>query len=287
MITVIIPTYNDWQRLSLCLRSLEQQTLDKNEFEILIVDNNPCHNVPSNFFLPVNARVFHEPIPGSYAARNQGVQKAEGEILAFTDSDCIADKNWLLNGLLFFQENNEVGIAAGKIELIYANEKKTLAEMYEEVFSFKQDRTASKGLSVTGNMMVRKHVFDLVGPFNAQLYSGSDFDWCRRATAKGFKLSYASEIVIRHPARSEMLSLIKKFKRVAGKGYESRLTAIYMLLRSFLPPSPRDGIVPIKIYGKGLSVLNKIQIYFLHYYFRVIFGFEATRVSFGKRPQRA
>src|SRR5690554_6136694 len=87
-VSVIIPTYHDWERLRLCLDSLNRQTYPKERYEIIVVNNDPEDVVPANFVVPNNFTILEESKPGSYAARNRAIQAAKGEIYAFTDSDC-------------------------------------------------------------------------------------------------------------------------------------------------------------------------------------------------------
>src|SRR5690606_31479653 len=98
LISVIIPTYHDWDRLQLCLNALSNQTLSEDKFEIIVVNNDPDDIAPEILDIPSNAKIINESKPGSYAARNLAVRDARGEIFAFTDSDCIPDSKWLENG---------------------------------------------------------------------------------------------------------------------------------------------------------------------------------------------
>ncbi len=60
------------------------------------------------------ARMIHEPLPGSYAARNQGLSQARGNIVAFTDADCIPNPDWIEKGVRTLQKFPECGLVAGK-----------------------------------------------------------------------------------------------------------------------------------------------------------------------------
>src|SRR5699024_9727039 len=114
--SVIIPSFNDWERLLMCINALDQQTLEKEQFEVIVVDNSKAGNIPSNLILPSWVQLLHEPKPGSYAARNKGAGNAEGEILAFTDSDCIPKKNWLSNAQKVF-ETKICDLIGGEIDI--------------------------------------------------------------------------------------------------------------------------------------------------------------------------
>ena len=54
-ISIIIPTYKDWARLSLCLQALADQTYDSSLFEIIVVNNYTADKVPDGYFIPKTA----------------------------------------------------------------------------------------------------------------------------------------------------------------------------------------------------------------------------------------
>src|SRR5262245_50422661 len=111
-ISVIIPVYNDTERLRTCLTALADQTYPRDRYEVIVVDNGstiPPRSLVESFPGFVFAE---ESKPGSYAARNRGLQIARGDVLAFTDSDCIPDRHWLAAGereLAMHPQNGFVG----------------------------------------------------------------------------------------------------------------------------------------------------------------------------------
>ena len=102
-ITVVLCTYNRCDSLANALQSLAAQTFATPvDWEILIVDNNStdgtreiverfCRVYPNHF------RYIFEPRPGKSYALNTGLQHCDGEILAFTDDDIMAEPTWLEN----------------------------------------------------------------------------------------------------------------------------------------------------------------------------------------------
>ena len=93
-VSVIIPTFHDWNRLQSVIDALKKQTYPKDHLEVIIINNDP-EDSPPELDLPDNFRIISESKPGSYAARNKGISAAKGEILAFTDSDCIPYPDWI------------------------------------------------------------------------------------------------------------------------------------------------------------------------------------------------
>ncbi|WP_282040880.1 glycosyltransferase family 2 protein [Halomonas alimentaria] len=212
-VSVIIPTYCDWEGVDTCLAGLRELTGLAPCPEIFVVNNAPEDGPSAVIAWPDNSRLLNEPKPGSYAARNRGIAEARGEVLAFLDADCSPQPGWLESALACL-ETQGADLVAGHIQLTYRGSKLTPAECYEKAFAFRQAQNVEQGVAVTANLVVKREVFDSVGVFNEKMMSGGDFEFTRRATAAGFKLVYCPNAVVRHPARNTLSSLAQKAKRV-------------------------------------------------------------------------
>jgi glycosyltransferase involved in cell wall biosynthesis len=94
-VSVIIPVYNDVERLVLCLEALGKQTYARDRFEVVVVDNGSTSTIrPVVEAFPYCVAAF-EAQPGSYAARNRGIAVSRGEIVCFTDADCVPSEGWI------------------------------------------------------------------------------------------------------------------------------------------------------------------------------------------------
>lgn len=240
-VSVIIPTYYDWERLQLCLNALSMQTYDQEKFEIIIVNNAPDDKAPSSIIFPKNSILLNEEKSGSYAARNKALNIAKGEIYAFTDSDCQPLNNWLEVAVEYFKNHSEIERIGGEIRLFSENEKMNYLEIYEVFFAFPQKDFVQSGMAATGNMISRKSVFDKVGVFNDSLMSGGDGEWGRRAELQGSQIAYLENCIVLHPTRADSNSIYIKNKRLAGGHIllakeKSKLAVCLLLLRTVLPP---------------------------------------------------
>jgi len=94
-VSVIIPVYNDPERLKTCLQALEEQTYPQSSYEVIVVDNGSDESIEPIVTEFNQAKAGYEPHPGSYAARNKGLSLARGEVIAFTDADCIPALDWI------------------------------------------------------------------------------------------------------------------------------------------------------------------------------------------------
>jgi GT2 family glycosyltransferase len=217
-ISVIIPTYNDWDRLEKCLKQLHPSVQGSVEYEIIVVDNAPNHSPPGWLADLPHVRLLHEPSPGSYTARNHGAAIAAGKFLAFTDADCIPDSNWLSNASRFFSEQ-KCDMIGGEVTIFHEEHGDRWPYIYEKHAAFRQSKNVSKNQSVTANFFVSRVVFEHLNGFYNEIKSGGDFEFSSRAVNNGYRLAYAENVIVLHPARTTLGSLFKKQKRFAAWGY--------------------------------------------------------------------
>lgn len=288
-VSVIIPTYHDWKRLQLCLYALSKQTYPQENFEILVVNNDPEDKAPDNLLLPENCTLLEEEKPGSYAARNKALSVAKGEIYAFTDSDCQPQSDWIEVAVDFFSERPECDRIGGKIELIMSGDKPTWSEIYEKAFAFRQKEFVKvQGMAATGNMVAKKMAFDSTGLFNDGLMSGGDAEWGVRADNKGFKIAFVDSCVVWHPTRSKLSELVQKTRREAGGHYKLnrkkgvRLT-FFNITIGLLPPI--KSIFKLSSMQE-LKFKEKVIAFFIRYYLRLVSTFEKVACLFGKKAER-
>lgn len=243
-VSVVIPVRDDTERLMLCLEALGNQTYPNDRYEVLVVDNGSKESLEPVVSRFVNAAVVREDQPGSYSARNKGLSLARGEIIAFTDADCIPVSTWIEKGVEKLLEVPGCGLVAGRIEVFYKNSERVNAiELYESVTVFRQQRTLEVWqFGVTANLFTFRSVFEDVGFFDDSLISGGDYEWSRRVYWHGYKQVYAEDACVHHPARSSLSELHKRVAREARGAHDLRqsnaphLESKRNFLLLFLPP---------------------------------------------------
>jgi glycosyltransferase involved in cell wall biosynthesis len=216
-VSIIIPVFNQDQELLQCLSALGRQTYPGNHFEAIVVDNGsdePIGHLTEHFSF---VRVIREPKPGSYAARNRGIEASRGELLGFTDADCVPAGNWIERGVRAVQRLPRAGIVAGKIALTFHDPNKpTGAELFETVFGFQQEAFLRWGFSATANLFTTRETVNQVGLFDERLMSGGDMEWGQRLLARGLAQEYGDDVCVSHPARRSLGQLWRQTIRVAG-----------------------------------------------------------------------
>jgi glycosyltransferase involved in cell wall biosynthesis len=215
LFSVIIPTFNRWESLQGTLLSLFRQEFDKSSFEIIVVDDGSSDETDSEtkkiMEREPNLRYFRQTNSGPAKARNLGLSQAKGSIVAFIDSDALADKKWLANAKIYF-DRQDVFALEGKI-ITPAGSKIGLFSHYFE--------NPRGGLYQTCNMFFRKDVLLSVGGFDERFkkehFFREDSDLIFSLAEKGYpieQIPFAPDVIASHPPRKESpLSIINRAKR--------------------------------------------------------------------------
>lgn len=207
-VSIIVPVYNGQKTLDLCIKSLLIQGYPKQKYEVIVIDNNSTDNTKQ---IICNYPVIYafESKKGSYAARNKGIGLARGEIILFTDSDCVVDYNWI-EKMIENLRDPKIGAVGGKV---LAYHPSTSVEKYLDVIGALDNKTSinSKNPSIaTANAGIRKQVLEEVNYFDDSFISGGDYDITWRISQLDYKIEYANEAIIYHIHPSNLKSLFKK-----------------------------------------------------------------------------
>jgi len=106
--SVIVPAYNAQDTLGSCLAALQAQSLPRDRYEVIVVDDGSTDRT-ADIARQYGARLLHQPNAGPAAARNRGAQAARGEILLFTDADCSPARDWIERMTEPFRDAEVVG----------------------------------------------------------------------------------------------------------------------------------------------------------------------------------
>lgn len=217
-VSLIIPVYNEPSGISQTLNSLAELNHSSSK---LVVDNASTDNTRDVIRNYANDHdnvhlLIEDDIQGSYAARNKGIQHAEGDVLAFLDADETVDENWLETALEAM-DTQDVDYLGCNVELTLPED--TLIGRYNAQTGFPvKQYLDEEHYAPTCALLVRRDVFEDVGPFDSRLISGGDREFGERVYEAGYDQGYAEDAVVYHPARTSFGSLAKKNVRV-GRGF--------------------------------------------------------------------
>jgi len=212
LVSVIVPHLNDYDNLDACLTLLRAQSFPSDRTEIIVADNGSSRGPDAvRRIVGTRGRFVEVAERGAGPARNAGVRASRGEALAFIDSDCRPHPRWLEEGLAELQSADFVG---GRVDVLVEDPRRmTAAEAFESVFAFRNDHyVKDRNFTVTASMFVWRSVFDAVGGFDNGV--PEDLDWCRRARRQGYRIGFAPNSIVGHPARRTMTELKRKWRRL-------------------------------------------------------------------------
>lgn len=196
-VSVIIPAYNASKTIAKTIEAcLCQSCLP---FEVIVVDDGSCDDTAQivQKFKSVNY-VFQDNA-GPAAARNRGAKAAQGEILLFTDSDCVPHSDWIEKIVVGFQQ---VNVAAVMGSYGIANPRSLLSTVIQAEIMFRHYQIMPNYPKAFGsyNVGIRKEVFNAVGGFDFfyPRASGEDNDLSYKIVEKGNVIFFARDAVVDH-----------------------------------------------------------------------------------------
>jgi len=212
--SVIIPAFNAGKTLPDTLVALKQQSVSPDEYEVIVVDDGSTDETAA-LAHRFGAQCITQPNRGPAAARNHGVRVARGEIILFTDADCIPDRDWIRQMTLPFQNERTVGVKGA-----YRTRQTDLAARFAQAeFEDRYDllkTVAAIDMVATYSAAFRRDVFITIGLFDESfpVANNEDVEFSYRLCAAGYILEFNPEALVyhRHPD-SFTKYLILKFKR--------------------------------------------------------------------------
>ncbi len=219
-ISVIIPTYNRKSELKKLLCSLNDQTLPPSQFEIIVVDDGSSDGTEEWLMKNMNqfkAKIsYHTQVHGGPgAARNLGMEKAHGNIFAFTDTDCIAEPHWLEHLIKPFN-SAKVGAVGGK-EIIN-DEDPLLMRCFHYLMTSplttgglrgKKGKKLAHFYPRTFNMAISRKTFQATEGFK-KMFHAEDIELSYRIKQNGFDLVYEDSARVYHRRRNNLAQFLKQ-----------------------------------------------------------------------------
>lgn len=214
-ISVIVPVFNAAAWLGDCLDALLQQDAPAGGFDVIVVDNGSTDGSMALARRRPAVRLLSEPRQGAYAARNRGISAARGELIAFTDADCIPRRDWLCRLQQRLAAAPETMVVMGRDIPTGPSRAIRLLGLYDhfkETFVLSSEDPAVY-YGHTNCMMTRRKLFDEVGFFD-QRPRGADVIFVHRVLERyGTRaVQYQPDAVVSHmEVRSGLVYFRKAF----------------------------------------------------------------------------
>jgi len=251
-VSVIIPVLNEERTIRECLTSLIKMDYPVERREILVVDNGSTDRT-AEIVKSFPIQYLQEELRGSAAARNKGIKASRGEIVAFTDADCVVTTGWLWELVRAFDEEG-VGGVAGEV---VAYPPRTPAEWYAaRVRHLSPQKYLSRPLlpfAAFANLSFRRDVFDRIGLLDETIPLGESTDFCTRLLqGTDLKLKYAPKALLFHRHRATTWEFVRQQWKY-GRGHAQ----LYIKYRREIPWGWRKSVLAYRELASAAWALAK------------------------------
>ena len=236
VISAVICSYNRYETLGAAIESLENQSLERCGYEILVVDNSPDGEHSAEYGLRYQSRPgmswIIEKTAGLSNARNVGLLNAKGNYVCFMDDDAVADYDWLRYVMLAFDMFGErAAVVGGRVEPIWETSRpKWLHDEYLGHLSLLDLRGAvprvlgTREYLVGTNISFRAAALRASGGFSTQLgrkgngqalLSNEENEVCQKLRAQSEMIIYSPDAIVQHRVDGSRLTQDWFRRRVA------------------------------------------------------------------------
>jgi cellulose synthase/poly-beta-1,6-N-acetylglucosamine synthase-like glycosyltransferase len=198
VISVIVPAYNADDMLGDCLIALEAQTLPRDRYEVIVVDDG-SRDQTVDVAREYGVRLICQKHAGPAAARNLGAKHAQGDLILFTDADCAPTKMWMERLVAPFDDPSVVG-AKG---VYRTRQRRLLARFVQLEYEYKYARMARQEVIDfvdTYSAAYRREVFLANGGFRTVFPTPSveDQELSFRLARKKYQMIFVPQAVVYH-----------------------------------------------------------------------------------------
>ena len=206
-VSVVVPVRDREHVIGACLDSILASDYPADRLEVVVADNASTDGTADVLRrYGARIRVVYETKRGPAAARNAGLRAARGEVIAFTDSDCIVDRAWLAHIVAPLADRN-VGAAGGcKRAFPSGSDVEHFGErIHDHARAIHEFRPP---YLITMNVSARRELLQQIGGFDERLLRCEDVDLSYRIAQAGYRFAYTPDAVIYHRNRSTVPELI-------------------------------------------------------------------------------
>jgi len=235
-VSVVMPAYNVSRYLGDAIESVRRQTFT--DWELLIVDDGSQDDTleVATRYATLDPRVIviHQANGGISAARNTGLARAQGIVIAILDSDDVWMPEFLESQLGILERRPEIDIVTGNAWFIGGSRDGQLARPHPDprpapdLLNLIADETCVFIMS-----LFRRRVYDTLGGFDVTMRSNEDYDYWLRAAIAGFRFCRNDQPLGRYRRRDDSLSA-SEVRMLHG------ILRVYQKLRPSVLARPRE-----------------------------------------------
>ena len=277
MVSVVVPVLNGEKSLGACLEALTHQEWPHDRLEIIVVDDGSTDNT-ENVAAEHPVIFIKQEHAGPASARNFGAAHASGDILLFTDSDCVPDPDWVAQMVRPLMDNPDIVGVKGRYR---TKQRSLIPRMIQLEFEERYRKLKSRrhiDFVDSHSAAFRKAAFDDIGGFDLDFphANNEDVDLSFRIARSGGRMVFNPNAIVQHIhpqgiyryirlkfARAfwRMLVYKKHPQKAVGDSYTPQTLKLqilfaYALLFSFLEwlVFPKEAILPLAISGVGFGL---------------------------------
>ncbi len=216
-ITFIIPALNEQKYIGDTLAFIDKFASQTGlTWEAVVMDNGSTDNTVA-MARSAGASVIEEPDLSISGLRNAGAKSAKGDVLVFVDADIFLTSGWAANFPCLFTrlKNGEKLISGSQYS---ANVSNFFLKHWYNSVNLDPRSNSLPG----GHMIVSRKMYDSIGGQNESLAVGEDFEFCQRATTKGFKIENNQDLKVIHDSTpTDMVSFFRRQRWHGSSDFQS------------------------------------------------------------------
>jgi len=230
LVSIIVPAKNEEKNILKCVESLLDINYENKEI-IIVNDGSTDRTAKILVSFAEKIKIINTKGIGPSKARNMAIENAKGQYIAFTDADCIVDRNWIDELLKGFISDNVYGVGGSQLSPKDESKFGKYVSSFFEAFGFVSDyihqgeKINCVDHNPTCNVIYRREIFDLVGKFREDLWPCEDLEFDIRVRDKGYLLTNNPKAIIYHYRPSTFNGFLKMMYRY-GKAH-SKLNLIH------------------------------------------------------------
>ncbi|MDH7485530.1 MAG: glycosyltransferase [Anaerolineae bacterium] len=233
--SIVIPAYNAARTIASCLQALERQSIPRQQYEVIVVDDGSTDGTAEVVQRFIRARdvanrdspsgtgltgvsnprplslitLIRQPRQGAAVARNAGACLAGGDFVLFLDADCVPADDWVERMISALQQDGVAGVGG----VVRSPQQGLIPRFIQAEYDMRYERIARRPYTdfvSSGTAGYRRQVFAAVGGFAAELGGAEDTDLSFRLCEAGYRLVLEPEAVVYHLHPESLLAYVRR-----------------------------------------------------------------------------